>query len=586
VTRTVLLARTFFQRFFESELLPPGLPQVQLVIWSLSLLAAPTLLMPIRMAGRYSLLQSDPPRLTQALFADRLVFLTLGMTAMGLVALVTWQNVFPDRRDARLLGVLPLSGRLLVTARLLALGALASVFLLGINAVPTAMYGLIVGFYGGTATLLLGPVAHLLATGAAGACVFFSLVAVQAICLNVGGRFAERVGPVLQVLFLGALLQQLFFISRFSGLIGADLSRLAAEPLARYVPVFWFLGLYDVLGARPGPGSMALALRAVAATTTVMTISVGMLVLTHARLMRLALEGREATRRRSAMRTALASVVTRLCRTPTTRAVFDFTIQTLLRSRSHRMLLAIYLGLAVAMVAATLGPVAARRGLSGFLEPSVPVLAAPLVLMFFLLTGAHVMMAIPVEPKANWIVRLLEPADRVAAINGIRLALIVMIVTPVAFLAAVIAGVLWGVRDGLAHGLVCTAMGWLLCELLLMRVRKVPFTCTYFPGSRVHFWPFYLVACSTYCFTTAAIELTILNSRRGLAVFLAILLAAIGALAAWRARALTAPPGLRFEEEDTSATFEGFRLSEGLAARTRPAPHATAAAGIQRHPPG
>ena len=44
---------------------------------------------------------------------DRLIFIILSMTAMGFVALVLWQNVFPDRRDARLLGVLPLRGRVL-----------------------------------------------------------------------------------------------------------------------------------------------------------------------------------------------------------------------------------------------------------------------------------------------------------------------------------------------------------------------------------------------------------------------------------------------------------------------------------------
>ena len=55
-------------------------------------------------------------------------------------------------------------------------------------------------------------------------------------------------------------------------------------------------------------------------------------------------------------------------------------------------------------------------------------------------------------------------------------------------------------------------MGWALVEVLMMGVRKMPFTCTYFPGnSRVGtLWPFYLTGFITYAYTTAAWEATFL----------------------------------------------------------------------------
>ena len=37
--QTRLLARAFFSRLFESELMPDGMPQVQLVIWGMLLAA-------------------------------------------------------------------------------------------------------------------------------------------------------------------------------------------------------------------------------------------------------------------------------------------------------------------------------------------------------------------------------------------------------------------------------------------------------------------------------------------------------------------------------------------------------------------
>ena len=110
------------------------------------------------------------------------------------------------------------------------------------------------------------------------------------------------------------------------------------------------------------------------------------------------------------------------------------------------------------------------------------MLAAPLILMFFTLLGVKVLMGIPVEPKANWIFRLLEPADRVAAVAGVRNALVAMLVAPIATVAGASAAALWGGPTGLAHGVVCAAMGWLLIELALVRLRKVPFTCTYVPA--------------------------------------------------------------------------------------------------------
>jgi hypothetical protein len=135
--------------------------------------------------------------------------------------------------------------------------------------------------------------------------------------------------------------------------------------------------------------------------------------------------------------------------------VFGFTIRTLARSRSHRMLLGLYVSLAIALILLTLGPLVFRFGHIALAQPAIASLAAPLVLLFFLLTGSSVMMAIPVEPKANWVFRLLEPADRVAAIDGARNALLALVVAPIALTAGAVAAWLWGLRTGLVHGLFC-----------------------------------------------------------------------------------------------------------------------------------
>src|SRR5688572_28279262 len=141
MNRTLLLTRTFFARFFESDLMPSGLPQVQLVVWSLALLAVPGLLFPVKFALGYSMASEKGLSLVEPMLLHRLLFITLTMTAIGLVALIIWDGVFPDRRDARILTSLPVPHRVLVSARLLALSALCGLFLLGVNAGPTLIYG-------------------------------------------------------------------------------------------------------------------------------------------------------------------------------------------------------------------------------------------------------------------------------------------------------------------------------------------------------------------------------------------------------------------------------------------------------------
>ena len=172
----MLLARTFFARFFESDLLPPGMPQAQVVIWSLAFLAAPGLILPVKFMQGNLGGDSSPQSIVQALLVFRLFFITLTMTAIGFVALMIWDGIFPDRRDARILTPLPVPGRVLIGARLLALGALCGIFVVGINACPTVFYAPTIAAFGGAANQVQGILAFAVANGLAGVFVFTTLV--------------------------------------------------------------------------------------------------------------------------------------------------------------------------------------------------------------------------------------------------------------------------------------------------------------------------------------------------------------------------------------------------------------------------
>lgn len=108
----------------------------------------------------------------------------------------------------------------------------------------------------------------------------------------------------------------------------------------------------------------------------------------------------------------------------------------------------------------------------------------------------------------------------------------------------------------------------LLLDGLLIGFRKIPFACTYYPGrSRAAtLWPFYIVALVIYAYALSAVERAAMTSGDALGVIVAAVAAVYAALASMRRRERQCPLHLIYEEEEPDRTFEGFNLSEGLAA--------------------
>jgi hypothetical protein len=465
-----------------------------------------------------------------------------------------WDGVFPDRRDARHLGILPLPGRTLILARVLALCALAGLFLIGVNAIPTLTYGSLAAEYGAARGTWRGIIAQGLASGGAGVLAFFALIGVQGALLNVAGRqAAERLALLLQVVMVALLLQLVLLLPQLRTIVHADLAGVASDPWLRWIPSCWFLGLHDLLAGYPSPGATRLAGMAIAATVMACAGAIVLFAGTHRRLMRAALESRDASVTRGVIVAAIVTGIVRLIdRGALSRAVAAFILLTLIRSRPHRLLLATYVGLACAIVVSANGPSIARDGWGALRTPGLMTLTAPFVLQFCAAIGARLLLAIPAEPRANWLLRLYEPRDRRLAIDTVRNVLLTTIVAPIATAAGVSALLLWDPAVAVLHATMVAGMGWLLIEALLIEFRKIPFACTYFPGrSRVRtLWPFYLVALLLYAIGTAALELDLLAHPWRVLPVIMTLSILIASLTWLRARRLAEPIGLRFAEED------------------------------------
>jgi hypothetical protein len=570
-----LLARTFFFRFFENDVLPAGIAPARLVFSGLVALAVPMYLLTFVFLMKYEQLNAfRPARLPMAMFLDELVFVTVSMIGLGAVALLSWDGVFPDRRDARTFGVLPLSTRAIVTGKLAALGALALLFAVGPNLLAGVLYGTILWMYGGAANPIRGIAAHVIAPAGAGLFVFFTLIAIQGVLLAVlGRRLAQRLTLLFQTLFVVLLLQTLLFLPYLRAVAGRAFGPPPTGD-ARWLPPAWFLSLYDAIAGTDRAVSAGDVLVAAGATAAAMLSAVLLIALSYRRLARQALETPDlGPRRWRRLRSGAGLAAGALTRHPVARGVAAFTLQTLRRSRTHLVLLSTYGGVAAAIVISTLIPVLATVGAtSTFAAPGLTLLSIPLVFNFLLIAGARVLFGIPTELGANWLFRLhVSDHDAPRAVAGAQVALLTGIALGIAVLTATAGALLWDVRTGAIHGAFTLLAGWLLAELLVVDFRSVPFTRIYTPGHwRVKgLWPLYVLAFTAYAWWLAALAAAALVRPSLLLLFAGIVVFVAIAARLRRRRAFRAAPGLTFVGEEVDAMFAGFGLSESIAADAR-----------------
>jgi hypothetical protein len=564
-----LLSRAFFSRLFESDLMPDGLPQVQLVIWGMLLAATPTFAYATLMPKKYAKAQFSVP-LAPEFDADRLILITLSMVAIGVVGLVIWDGVFPDRRDVRILGVLPIPTRSFVIARLASLGRVFVLFATPQCTLQSIIFGMTVTGFGAPISRIHGITAHFLTVALACTFVFCALVAAQCLLLLAFGRRAAQAASVtFQVLFAVGLVQLLFFLPdlgralRLGGASHEGLARLSA------VPPTWFFSFYELLAGTAYGGTEVLARLAVQVTVGAAVAAVGLYAFSYTRLSQRALEG--VIPRTSASLVARTARNRRLSRTvnrPLAAAVRGFMVRTLVRSRTHRMMFAVYGGFALALILSSGISVAFRNGGEGLWRPGLAMMSMPLIAQFLLLIALRAIVAIPSEPKARWVFRVCEPTDRAAAVAGTRDAMLLLVVLPTTMFSLLQGLVFWTLAVAVSHAAFTWVLGRLMTELLVPRTGKLPFACTYFPGNSHIFalWPLYILAFFIYTVVFAAIDQA-LSSRPGKLVWFCVAATFAAQLLVWyRKRVLTAMAGMRFEEEDPQAIFQGFQLSEALAA--------------------
>ena len=560
-----LLVPSFLRRLYESDLVSEGVDVRPLVAWVPAVILAPWGFIAVVLLVKYihlaSIVEQFPDRfgeLERATWGDELFFILFSMTAVGLITVLVWESVFPDKRDAQILGSLPLRGRTVLLAKLTALVLFVGVFAVAISVPTGAGFALAVSWHHWFAapSYLL---THLVVTPLAGVFVFVFLVALQTLLAAlVHRRLVRAISITAQLLFVVALIEMFVYSTVISGGLAERAHTLAESGGGSWLPPRWFLGLYETLLGSDLASFHRLAVTALVATGALLALSIAAYACSYRRIVRRELESTQPDAREPGR---VAHLVCRIwpgvVRDRTELAVIAFIGKSLARSGLHRLVLAIYMGVALALaLGGILRPLIEGIGVT-LDEPTVALLSIPLFLSFFALVGLRVLFTVPIELPANWVFQITERHEKATYLRGARTALVLIGLVPLALITLPAYWAIWDWQLAAAHTALWVLLGTLLIEALLTGFRKVPFTCSYLPGkANVRLLaPLYVAVTLIYGYSTARWELWLLAESQRWLVAIAILVAALVAVRV-RRRSPSSPAPLLTYEETPNATIQ------------------------------
>ena len=413
-------------------------------------------------------------------FPDEYFFIVLSMTVTGAVAVWRWDAIFPDRRDYINLVPLPISTRTIFLANLVAVLFLVGLIAIDANAASCILFPLVVGAMQ-TKFLFFLKFAAVHAVGVVLASIFsffavFSFLGVLIAVLP--PRTLKRVSTYVR----GLIVVYLVTLLCTSFAVPDNLSRAKGHvPWWTFLfPSCWFLSLCQFLRGHASPvvtelSRLALPAVVLSAALALVTYSIGY----QRHFIRIPEMDESALATRTFRRSRIGWLLQKFAlRTPFQRATFPFVWKTLLRSETHRLVVtgAAGLGLVLASQAA-LNAVQSSKTLRQA-AMTADAISVPYILTFLLIIGLRTVFEIPVDLRSNWIFQLMLDRDRQEC-AGLARNVILSVSLPLIFLAAFPPyAYLEGPRIACFHTLTVGVWAILLTNIVLVRFRKVPFTCT------------------------------------------------------------------------------------------------------------
>jgi hypothetical protein len=519
-THFVTLTEHFFRRFFDNEFVSQADESQWTVIHILALLPIPVAFYSLFAHASYAYIywHFSQAVYDRATMVDQFRFVVFSMVIIGFLAVLEWDALFPDGLDYAVLMPLPVKAAVVFAAKGTAVALLLSLFTADLTVPAALLYP--TAAVSGSPKLFVSMgyglrmvAAHLLSVGAASVFIFLFFVALQGVLIcSLSYRIFKRVSLYFQVISLVALLLMFPLMSLAPSLVPLWVS--TGSRALVLLPPMWFVGLYRTLMGSNEEVFRHLALISVYGLAAVAMVSAATYLISYKLYIQKASEVTGCGDRELGwFRCALIKLANRLVvRKPLERAIFYFVPATIFRSARHRLYVATYLGVGIALALLGLGEVFVRSHHGAFVaslrHPDEALLSVPLILSFFILSGMRMVFAIPAELSANWVFQITEQNDHKDCLNGVRKAMTLLGIVPLFVLLFPVYAVLWGLGAALFETAFGVALALGLVELLLLNFRKVPFTCSHAPAKAnfvviaVGYW----LAVIIYGYTMARLE--------------------------------------------------------------------------------
>jgi hypothetical protein len=447
-------------------------------------------------------------------------FLAGTMLIAGLIAIATWDNIFPDRRDSMVLGPLPVRSRTILAAKVAASGSLLSIGVIAIN----CGMGIALPLLGGG--LLHFPrvfVAYWFTAAGASIFVFGAVLTLQGLLAAIlPQRWFLRLSAILQLSGFALFLSVWLFQPSFGTVL--EFASAQQHGILMRWPMFWFFGMFCQISGIFPITLPTLAFRGWLALGGVAIGAMASLMLCYVRTMKKTVEepdlvpGRRGKQWMLPLGNALQTAVVR------------FSMRSLARSRQHRVVYAFFLAIAFAVAVSTLAQVVNDRR-AQVITPDC--LVSTTMMLCLAVAGLRSIFSLPVSLKANWVLQVTQLSAPEHYIAATRRAMLVLSVVPVWLTVAAVSLCYRPWHQVAEHLLILALVGSMMTDAALINVSKIPFACSYLPGKsnvQYMFWAFIIVFVPL-AMMFSRYELSVLDRPEGYALLLTGLL--VTALLLW-----------------------------------------------------
>jgi len=405
------------------------------------------------------------------------------MLAAGLIAVISWDNIFPDRRDVMVLSPLPVTSRTILFAKLAASGAVLGLAVVSLNFASGLALPLVLG---GVPRFPRVLAAYWFTMIAASLFLYCAVLTAQGFtALLLPRRLFLRVSALLQLAAFGLFLGTYFIQPVLD--TPAALADAESQRFLHWSPSFWFFAVFNELSGSLPPDFAWLARRAWLGLAIVVCGATASLLLCYLRTMRKTVEEPDLVPGGRGWHWAprLGS--------PLKTAIVLFSVRSLTRSRHHRVAFAFYLSIVFAIALSSL-----KEAMSTpTLHPLTPdFLMSTLMMMCLAVVGLRSVFSLPISLNANWVLRVTQLYPSENYIAAARRTLITLAILPVWLCSALLSLCFRPLHLSAAHLTVLALVGFILTDLSLIGVSKIPFACSYLPGKsniQYIFWGFLVI---------------------------------------------------------------------------------------------